>query len=647
MPFTGTLDPPPAAGGSPPGFVPFTGTLDPIDPNTGAPLPQTWGQWANDVWQNTRTSAVKGLATLPAIPNTIGNLYDYETAREKVPQPVSQVVPGRGVVPASATFNMPPSPPAPVQPSWLSRTMPTADQLARSHLGESYYEPQTPAGRIYSDVVQNAVAGAIGGPEGMAARTIAGGAAGLASGALNEYAPDAPTWLKVGVPLVAGLAAGKVAAPAITTPVTEAYERLGMKPLRADVTGGPITQFVTANVSKLPGAGGLRKQQQSNLNTFANKIEDTAADLGQSDTPQKAGAALQLDGENWLKNFQQDQRAAWNDVDMHVPPSTPVPVTNYASTLTGVRNQMPAAPATATVLQSGLSRDLLNSLIQDTRGGPLDWQSVRGIRTRIGEMLNDKNLIGDTSYGDLRRIYGSLSTDLDQAVQPLGPGAINAVDRANTLTREGHDFIDNTLSHIVGNRNNPIAPEQAYNAAMSGANAGGTTLQSIRDQLPQGADELAAARLRQMSLATPGARAGQGVQTSPDTFLTNLNRMSTEARTALYGSNPTLADLETVAGSMRGIRAYTNWSGTAPTSHLLDLLGGGAGWEVARAAHERGDSGPAAAAKGLGTFASSFMPGFVGSRIARTVPRVPGYSPSVVPFGAIPGLLGTQPPQQP
>ena len=98
-----------------------------------------------------------------------------------------------------------------------------------------------------------------------------------------------------------------------------------------------------------------------------------------------------------------------------------------------------------------------------------------------------------------------------------------AFNNANAVTTAGHTFIENVGSKIA-KANNPlqetVAPEQATNSIL---NSGDTTLQAVRQEMPDAADVLAAYKLRQAQTAKPSV-AGAYNDTSTGTFLTNMNR---------------------------------------------------------------------------------------------------------------------------
>lgn len=441
----------------------------------------------------------------------------------------------------------------------------------------------------------------LSGPGAIAKATMQGIGSGIGGEVGQKYLPinSSPA-----ISALAGMAAGQGAAGAAFgaagrganalrgagNPVVEAYDTAGVTPrLAGDVTGNPLLQGIQSLAMRSPFAGVATEAARKGAAEFANSIEGTAGTLGSSRTLQEAGTALQQGGKDWLTQFKKDSKGAWDKVDAAIPATTPTPLANYAQALNAVRTQMPNAPSTAATLEPSLSRDLLRSLTSDTRipavpprntgllnasGNPiimpgvpaqtkdLTWQDAKSIRTQIGERLAEPQLIGDTSQTALKRLYGALSDDLQGTAANQGSAAQDAFNQASALTRAGHGFIDGPLSQII--RGNEISPEQAAETALNSGGAGGTLLQTIRGQMPNAADELAAFKLRDMAAATPGKQT-QASPTSATSFSTNLNSLSPEARVALFaGIEPKLSALQTVAE--RGKETYARYGNPSGTS---------------------------------------------------------------------------------
>ncbi len=404
-----------------------------------------------------------------------------------------------------------------------------------------------------------------------------------------------------------------------TTPTLQAYRNLGIDPrLAGDVTGRPALQMLQTYAAKAPGgANTIHAASEDAINQWGNALEDTASGLGNSRTLQQAGTALQGESQNWLDRFRTASRQAWGQVDSEIPPNTPVPLTNYANTLSAVRSRMPNAPATAARLQPTISRDLLDSLIQDTQARPLTWQDATGIRTSVGEMLSEPQIVGDTAHADLRRIYGALSSDLGATAAAQGPAAQAAFDNASAITRNGHGFIDNVLSSVI--RGNQIAPQNAANTILNTGRNGDAMLGAIRREMPRAADELAAYKLRDMGLATAGQQNAEGTRISPGTFLTDrATTLSPEALNALFGADPAamqnLRDLSTTAESMRATQRFLNTSNTGTHSAVAHAMGSAVAAPITGIEAYHAGGWPAAMAAVTGSLALPYVPSWLAAQ---------------------------------
>lgn len=630
MPWVDVPDdqsPPPATTAAPP---PGGGWTD-LPPDAQPDAPQLQGFWRYPAMaaSSVAKGALQGAGLLGDIENAGSNLMG-----KYLHDPLYRAITGQNPPGAGYQSDNP-----------LSSSNLVAGGQALGAVNRPDLQPQTP-GEKYTAAIGEGAGGAIpylwmgGGPgvTGAAStlgrtalnygRQILGGAAGGGAGEYlaQNWLQNYPTLARIlgGVAGGLGVAGAPLAGP---TAVAQAMDRLGIPTnLAGDVTGSRIAGTIQRIGADMPGGGAIATAQENAVRGFGDAVENTASQMGASTTAQQAGTALQQASQNWLSAFKQRSQQLYNDLDMHIPANTPQPVTRYASTLNAVRDQMPGAPATAGVLQPQLSGDLFDALIADTQAGPLTYGTVRGIRTRIGQMLSDNNLIGDTNYGDLKRIYAALSSDIGDTAQNFGPAAQNAYNAASAFTRNGHQYIDNTLSNFIG-KPGAISPEQAYTAATSGANQGGTTLQAVRDEMPTAANEIGAFKLRDMAQATPGVRpatAAQGPLVSPTTFVTNLNKMSPEANDALFGSpliSSQLDDLRTSAGAMRETARQINTSGTGRYGALRDMLtspltaatAAGAGWEAAGI--------PGAVAGATAGLLGPWVPGALAARMTLRAPR--------------------------
>jgi hypothetical protein len=266
------------------------------------------------------------------------------------------------------------------------------------------------------------------------------------------------------------------------------------------------------------------------------------------------------------------------------------------ATLDRIAKPVPGAEATSAALVnpkvSGI-RDALMADLGDTDGGPmtLPYQAISGIRSKVGEMLTGSELTTDIPRAQLKQLYGSLSDDMRGAAEGAGPDALQAFNRASTYYRAGMNRMD-TLADVL-ERNG--GAEQVFNGAMAGTKDGATRLRAVMQSLePEQQQVVASTVFKRMGQAAPGQQNAAGDVFSPETFLSNFNRMSPEAKSALFDRVPELRDsadnLATVAENLReGSKVFRNASGTAAAENqthtlraaLLGSILGGSGVEGA------------------------------------------------------------------
>ena len=127
-------------------------------------------------------------------------------------------------------------------------------------------------------------------------------------------------------------------------------------------------------------------------------------------------------------------------------------------------------------------------------------------------------------------------------------------------------------------------PEKVYHAVMAGTQDGGTTLRAVLQSLPRdGQRAVTAAVIKRMGLATPGQQDASGSVFSAQTFLTNWNRVSPEAKAVLFNRHgPQFSrDMDQIAGVAERIRTgsqvFANPSGTANRAAAIGYYGSIAG----------------------------------------------------------------------
>lgn len=196
--------------------------------------------------------------------------------------------------------------------------------------------------------------------------------------------------------------------------------------------------------------------------------------------------------------------------------------------------------------------------------GKLPYEAVTKLRTLVGQELEGSTLMSDVPRSKWKSVYAALTRDMEAAATT--PEAKQALSRANAYYKARMDRLESLEAVIDKNG----GPEKVFTAAMSGTRDGATTLRAVMQSLPkQGQEALTAAFIRRLGLANPGAQNAAGDAFNPSTFLTNWNKVSPEARKALFDRHGPrfVQDMDRIArvadNIKSGAEVYRNPSGTA------------------------------------------------------------------------------------
>lgn len=393
------------------------------------------------------------------------------------------------------------------------------------------------------------------------------------------------------------------------------FQRLGVEPSIGQASGSRPMQAFESFLSKIPGSAGhmvgKAKDQQTALGGALDRI---AGDMGPTQSPTTAGLLVERGiKQNFLPDFKAKQGLLYNKLDKFIAPLKPTSVDNTQGTLASLNAEIPGAPNLSRLFvnkriegiegalgadvnqQRSFSPSQLKAAAEntDTASGlslllgeqKLPYQAVKQLRTLVGNEMADSGLLSDVPRSKWKPFYGALSDDLRGAAAEAGPDATKAFNRANTYTRAGTQRLEDIETVI----DRAGGPEKVFKSVIAGTEDGATLLRSVMKSLPkEGKAAVASTMIRRMGRAKAGLQNAEGDVFSTETFLTNWNKMSPEARNTIAGPfGPKVrADLDSlarVASNLRdGSKVFANPSGTssaganiAGAGSLLTALGTG------------------------------------------------------------------------
>lgn len=511
----------------------------------------------------------------------------------------------------------------------LARVAP-APQLAPT-LGERAAEVLTA-----QPILQTASAATGAGASSVARESGAGALGQTAAGVLGGLAPASIT---AGAPaaLRGAFRGGEANRQALGDAIRD-FDVLGATPSVGQGTGSWARQGVESVLSGTPTSGGvMRRFAEAQNEQIGSGLADVSNQLARNISGERAGRAIERGVQTFSKNTGAMRKALYWQADQHIPSDTPIGVSNTQRALADLTTPIAGAEATTGAQISPKIQQMADNLAQDVAAAQqaglagIPYEAVKRIRSQIGEELSDFSLSTDRPTAQLKRLYGSLSQDLEAAAQAQGPSAVAAVRRANNYFKASADRLE-TLERVVDKNG---GPEKVFQAAMSGTKDGATTLRAVMRSLPEdGQKAVSAAVIKRMGLANSGAQNAAGDAFSPNTFLKNWSDLSPEARRTLFGRYGTgfsedMDKIARVADRIKtGSEVYRNPSGTVNRGAALAYPATIGGLVIT------GQIGGAAAAVGGGALANGLARAMTNPKFVKWLARS-----TELPIGALPAQL--------
>ena len=386
----------------------------------------------------------------------------------------------------------------------------------------------------------------------------------------------------------------------------ENFAAAGTTPTVGQATEGGIPRFIESFLSKMPGSAGvMAKKAQTQGEDIGQRMTQYADQLAPGTDPTQAGAAIVkgISGEGgFVDRFKADTKALYDAVDQHMPGDTGIAIPATQNLLAKLTTPIKGAEATSGVLANPKLQSIANAIGEDTQnsqlaglgdkplpagsvtfgpdgtpqlgaGGTMPYTAIKQLRTKVGDMIADAGLISDVPKAQLKQLYGSLSEDMRNGLKNVSPEAFAANNIAERAYRAGIDHID-AVDSVIGKAG---GPEKVYAAALSGTRDGATTLNSVMSALkPEQQDIVTSAVVRRMGMANPGAQNDAGNVFSTQSFLTNWNTLSPQAKQALFKNDSeirqNLDKIAAVTSNLKeGSKVFAQNSGTAPAEAQIKL----------------------------------------------------------------------------
>lgn len=435
-------------------------------------------------------------------------------------------------------------------------------------------------------------------------------------GSLQERIPRGIVQTGAGAALGAGVQGVANALPRVLNApqraqrIGQSFERAGVDPsyaaLNAGTFGGRMTGALTNTIADNPIAGvTVRQRMGRQMEQAAAEARRIQGGYGGAASPEGAGATVQ----RGLRRYASDRTApnprpgadprSIDTSEWSVPAQADAiydhvlrPVesnqTNLQNTVRAISEVEALADNNPVVreLWNDPSLRSITTAAHELYTSPtqtLSLKAAREMRRRLRVRMGSPEPGQD--YASLQRVYSALTEDIYAAA---GPAAAN-LRRADQFYQRSMNRINETLAGVL-NVSDPSAinPSEAFNAIRRAADGRRGNLRMLvavkRALRPAELRTLAASLIDDMGRPTNGAGGTQAAELgfSVNTFSTNWNAMSPQARRILFGSARSnqlaraLDDLAVVADSLKGVERTTNASGSGRYANIAATVGGAA-----------------------------------------------------------------------
>jgi hypothetical protein len=409
-------------------------------------------------------------------------------------------------------------------------------------------------------------------PINAALRTVVGKPLEESLGVPKEYSEFAASMAIPGMGLTKVTPKNIPVAPKPLAPgqeVAQAAERLSATgaPVtvpRAVASDSVIVQRAGATARNIPFAGDpVVKATERSLGQLGGKADEVAAAYGGASVP-SAGGTASRSITNWIGPESKARvTELYDKVDNLVDPAVSTELTASKQTIANIVGRR----ANMGDETAGKAADFVGASILNKPGG-LNYQGVKDLRTRVGEMLDQGILPEGWSGAELKQLYGSLTDDLGNAVRNAGGAKASAAfERANRYNRLVNDRRE-ALTKIVGaNGDAPAETVFARLAAMasSSSRADISRLAQARKAMdPDEWNEVSSAVVAGLGRDTQGGF-------SPQRFVTAWAKLSDGGKSLLFrsGGKSSLAnhldDISTISNRWKDLQKFANPSGTGQT----------------------------------------------------------------------------------
>lgn len=342
--------------------------------------------------------------------------------------------------------------------------------------------------------------------------------------------------------------------------VAQSAANIGVELPKAIASDSQLAKFTGQVLARAPGGGPLQEGIKDAVTQTGEAVGRAAEMAGGSTDAATTGANFRAGIETHFKPVVKERVGqAYDEVTKLTDPNIRTPLDSTQGAIADITARRQASG------EEDIGKAVKTVLGGATRPGGLTFEGVKDLRSRVGEMLDTGTFPEGMSQGELRRIYGSLSDDLQSAARNAGgDAAVQALGRANTMHKVVSDW-KASLGKVLGTdtRSDEGVAGAIMRLASNGPTADLKTLAKARSSVPSEVwQDVASTAISKLGRSRTG-------EWSPAQFRTDFNGLSDRGKSLLFASVgerdlvPFLSDIAKVSQKFVDAGKLANTSGTA------------------------------------------------------------------------------------
>lgn len=435
-----------------------------------------------------------------------------------------------------------------------------------------------------------------GNADGGIGNRIAGGVAGAAEGAAGgygltaagqavvEHAPQ--IWAGIRAPLTADAAGQVEPSPEVVgaPDYVQIARDLNIQRTPATNSGTGFATVAQSGLGALPGGSPVAAGTDREVSDLATAAKNVATGVGNVSDRQGAGEAVAQGAQQYKAASRLQANSLYGQRDALIGgPNTPVPTDQAAAAIQDMAAKFPTSPAIQQLREHPAIRAIADALPGQndqplTLGEVTEALShVRGVQRNLaatsvttGPVLARVNQLEQALENDVKT--AASKADIAAGRVPGADGsALKAQNDADAFYADRAAALNGALKRPLQSAadDTKVSGEAVYNQIYGDMNQKSGNLSRLRDtwfRLPEQAKStFAATAIDDLGRAAPGAQNDAGNAWSFQSFLTNINKLSPQARNIVFGAkaDAQLNQVAAYANRLRQLDRARNFSNTA------------------------------------------------------------------------------------